>query len=1184
MQNGDDDKRQGPTNPPTPAQRRRGEPSEGSEAASTRRRATAREVRLSRTYPSPPPPPTCPLPFLPAHAGPTEASPLFPEQRRFIFRWLDQIALPEDCEPANSEECAEREAPEPEKEKEREAPQQSEAIGAVERRLRGLQVRSHQRSSQRRSPSELSFSLVFDHQSSPPRALSPSRASSDTLPRQPTLFPQLARSSDRVSPVAMASTSLQVRNSDFPTSKHKAIEDAKKMQAIVEEDCNKAGKEVPPYQLQELIGKGNYGRVYKATDVKTKALVAVKIINIEEGDTLNPKLADTYSEFMHEFSTLKKLSESGAKNINLNLDALPVGQAMWMVTEYCAGGSVATLMKPTAPGGLQEKWIIPIVREVAEAIYWVHKEGIIHRDIKCANVLVTEAGSVQLCDFGVAGIVESKVDKRTTFIGTLNWMAPELFDPVPSYSTPVDIWAFGSLVYELASGLPPNVMAGFNVQQLGQYIKHHAPRLEGDYSDQIKDLVAFCLVEDPAKRPSIQEIQRHPFIFGTEERYPAASLANLVKAYKLWEGQGGVRRSLFAPVGVMGPSDYESSTLPSDEWNFSTTVDFDRQLINTDARAVFDVYGSNVDFELNEQTSRPPKPKQRRRLPPQLQPKTVPLEKVFDPNTISNYEDNSRAYYGRAPPPPMTTTSDLPLRDDSLHSTLRESLIDLDASLHGGGDLSQFVDMATIRAGMRVPSDSENEDITDFNKPPLSDPADLNPNRRTQEWKFPTMAPPASAHPEMSRFPFHEQRTESNPRPPLIYHPTEDPNGFQAELYDSAPPQPLQDNRASVGSLIDLDEGLVMPELARPSTANSDVASVAGSDIGGANPFDLERHASLYQPTQLGIREPSIFISDDSDFARLARATTDDAQSMPPDFSPANGRSGSQSVSHSRSTSYDDDSYSASGYESEYLTMGMSTPISISDRPSRARTRGRSQSGASINSTQLQHPRVAAMNGSGADHADANGGAPAPPSARVMQGAAGREQVRDEVMRLLASFSEQLGATNAYAVMNLTFRFSRSRFGHFTPTGLTHPRPIHNPAMKTRILKVPLAGKDDSALGRWASSTPDGTPDLSTWQVTATDDAVLAPLQEAAHLLRTTDVPVAFPTETVYGLGADATRSAAVRGIYSAKGRPSDNPLIVHISDLTMLRQLLLSPDTTTTNDPIPPSTTPSSPASGPAR
>jgi L-threonylcarbamoyladenylate synthase len=128
--------------------------------------------------------------------------------------------------------------------------------------------------------------------------------------------------------------------------------------------------------------------------------------------------------------------------------------------------------------------------------------------------------------------------------------------------------------------------------------------------------------------------------------------------------------------------------------------------------------------------------------------------------------------------------------------------------------------------------------------------------------------------------------------------------------------------------------------------------------------------------------------------------------------------------------------------------------------------------------------------------------------------------------------------------------------------------------MKTRILKVPLAGKEDSALGRWATIRPDGTADLNTWEVPPSSSSSsssspspgegnadpLSPLREAAHLLRTTATPVAFPTETVYGLGADATRPAAVRGIYSAKGRPSDNPLIVHVSDLAMLRRLLLPP------------------------
>lgn len=66
-----------------------------------------------------------------------------------------------------------------------------------------------------------------------------------------------------------------------------------------------------------------------------------------------------------------------------------------------------------------------------------------------------------------------------------------------------------------------------------------------------------------------------------------------------------------------------------------------------------------------------------------------------------------------------------------------------------------------------------------------------------------------------------------------------------------------------------------------------------------------------------------------------------------------------------------------------------------------------------------------------------------------------------------------------------------------------------------------------------------------------------AAIEEAAELLRTSDIPVAFPTETVYGLGADATRSAAAQGIYKAKQRPSDNPLIVHVDSLAMLERLL---------------------------
>lgn len=78
--------------------------------------------------------------------------------------------------------------------------------------------------------------------------------------------------------------------------------------------------------------------------MKSAAVVAVKIIDIDESDTINPRNADSYSEFLKEVNALKILSENKAKNINLVIEALPVNQAMWMITEYCGGGSVATLV------------------------------------------------------------------------------------------------------------------------------------------------------------------------------------------------------------------------------------------------------------------------------------------------------------------------------------------------------------------------------------------------------------------------------------------------------------------------------------------------------------------------------------------------------------------------------------------------------------------------------------------------------------------------------------------------------------------------------------------------------------------------------------------------------------------------------------------------------------------------
>ncbi|KAL6696090.1 serine/threonine protein kinase, STE family, PAK/STE20-related [Trichoderma pleuroticola] len=713
---------------------------------------------------------------------------------------------------------------------------------------------------------------------------------------------------------------------NYSATKHKAIEDARAAQAIVVRECAEAGREVPPYKLLELIGKGSFGRVYKAVGTKTSQLVAVKVISIEEGDGIQPGAADTFGDIIKEVNTLKLLSNSGARNVNAVVDTQLVGQAVWMVTEYCAGGSVASLMRPTS--GLAERWIIPILREVAEALFWVHKQGIIHRDIKCANVLVTEAGGVQLCDFGVAGIMETKFDKRSTITGTLHWMAPELFDPHVAYGIEVDIWAFGSMAYEIANGLPPNATARINIQQFGAYLKQHRPRLQGDkFSDNLKNLIAFCLVEDPKRRPPIEEIQRHPYIFNTQDRYPTVSLSKLVADYKHWESQGGSRQSLFSAGGAQGPR-RDRSPVRQSGWDFGNFDEVDELMFQNTAkpRAAPEYYPSVASSP--ENTARPMQ-RRRRRPPPTMKELKAPLEKVFDPYTITNYGDNSRAWYGRIPmppptsaPPPSSQKKPKPEPKSEPAAPARESLIDLDLAFDDTPATPNH-DEETIKPATRPisidlsGSVDERRKTQDWDFPTkratqewsfaTSDKRDTQEwsfpsnKRETQEWKFPTSEkrktqewsfpsedkrstqewtfPTAKRDTQEWTFPAMTPTSATFTPNPDNYSDNED---FSGDAHVSQPPQfddmGASTNRDSAMSLIDLDASLA--DDGGYSAPGSFVPSshVRSSDsVHGSLSFDLELEAEA----EINTREPSLYIDDDMESVPSLTRQLSDLQSTP---------------------------------------------------------------------------------------------------------------------------------------------------------------------------------------------------------------------------------------------------------------------------------------------------------------
>lgn len=290
-------------------------------------------------------------------------------------------------------------------------------------------------------------------------------------------------------------------------TKYRAIQEAKQMEALVAERAKRSGdKEPPPYDFYELIGKGAYGRVYKGKNRIHGGLVAIKIIDIDNQD-YQEMTTENLAQTIKEIDILQQLRDSKARPyVNIIEEARTVHNELWIVSEYASGGSVNTLMKPTHaikdPGpGLPEKFIIPIARELALGLKYVHEAGVIHRDLKTNNVLILEDGRVQLCDFGVSGTLEPQKSKRSTIVGTPAWMAPELqqewvkdadprnpLQPIEiHYGNEIDIWAYGCTIHEMASGFPPH----HKINQL-ELPNAGAPELEGDrYSQDLKDFLAF---------------------------------------------------------------------------------------------------------------------------------------------------------------------------------------------------------------------------------------------------------------------------------------------------------------------------------------------------------------------------------------------------------------------------------------------------------------------------------------------------------------------------------------------------------------------------------------------------------------------------------------------------------------------------------------------------------------------
>jgi len=164
--------------------------------------------------------------------------------------------------------------------------------------------------------------------------------------------------------------------------------------------------------LEEEIASGSFGAVYKGRHVISGSYYAVKIITPEEDEVLD--------DFIVEINILKKCHHG---NIVGFFGSWIKGEELFIAMELCEGGAVSDIFQLCGEG-LNEDQISAVTRETLKGLIYLHQTGIIHRDIKGANILLTNSGEIKLVDFGVSAELRTPSERRNTLIGTPYWMAP----------------------------------------------------------------------------------------------------------------------------------------------------------------------------------------------------------------------------------------------------------------------------------------------------------------------------------------------------------------------------------------------------------------------------------------------------------------------------------------------------------------------------------------------------------------------------------------------------------------------------------------------------------------------------------------------------------------------------------------------------------------------------------------
>ena len=248
------------------------------------------------------------------------------------------------------------------------------------------------------------------------------------------------------------------------------------------------------FRLEEVLGAGGMALVYRAVDERTGRLAAVKLLadNLAADEAFRRR-------FQREARLAARLSHPNVVRV---LDAGEYDGRPWLALEYVDGETLAQLL--ARRGRLSSTEVVALGRQLCAGLQHAHDAGLVHRDVKPANVLVRADGSATIVDFGIARPHEgTELTEHGSVLGTASYVAPELLTGGP-VTAAADLYSLGAVLFEAAAGVAVRP-AGSLDELVARGAPPPAPRLRevvGDVPTALDDTVARCLEVDPADRPA----------------------------------------------------------------------------------------------------------------------------------------------------------------------------------------------------------------------------------------------------------------------------------------------------------------------------------------------------------------------------------------------------------------------------------------------------------------------------------------------------------------------------------------------------------------------------------------------------------------------------------------------------------------------------------------------------------